>query len=146
MSGPSRAQYITFIGTLADGSKPPEENTVEALAGEGAPTVTDGWPEWLTIPRPQRLGMTVLQSYRPIRLSIPVRFEAILESEQTTPLGKPYDIEREIQKLEWMGGRGRPGEGHGDPHPKPGGTFRGVPGHDALGDSPLIEVRTNNES
>ena len=136
MSGPTPAQYITFIGTLANGTKPPEENVVTVLAGEGAPTVTGGWPNWLTLERPQRVGMTVLQGYPPIKLAIPVRFEALLASEQ------PYDVEREIQKLEWMGGRGRP-QGT---HPKPGGTFKGQPGHDALGDSPLIEVRTNNES
>ena len=142
MSGPIRSQYITFIGTLANGEKEPEQNIVEVLAGEGAPTVTGGWPEWMTLSRPQRVGMTVLQGYPPIKLSIPIRFEAILQSERTTPLGGPYDIEHEIQKLEWMGGRGRPL----GTHPKPGGIFHGTPGHDALGDSPLIEVRTNSEA
>ena len=141
MSGPTSAQFITFIGTLTNGSKPPEENVVEVLAGEGAPTVTGGWPEWLTIARPQRLGSTVLQGYPPVKLAIPIRFEAILESGRTRN-GQPYDIEREIQKLEWMGGRGRPL----GTHPKPGGVFTGQPGHDALGDSPLIQVRTNNEA
>lgn len=136
---PTNGQFITFIGTLANGTKPPEENVVEVLAGEGAPTVTGGWPSWRDLERPQRLSLTVLQGYPPIKLSIPIRFEAILESLQTRN-GRPYDIEREIQKLEWMGGRGRPL----GTHPKPGGVFTGQPGHDALGDSPLIEVRTNS--
>lgn len=141
MSGPTQAQYITFIGTLANGRKAPEEYVVEVLAGEGAATVTGGWPEWLTLGRPQRIGMTVLQGYPPIKLTIPIRFEAVREDLEERK-GKAYDIEREVQRLEWMGGRGRPL----GTHPKPGGTFTGHPGHDALGDSPLIEVSTTNGS
>ena len=141
MSGPVAGQYITFTGQLANGKRQPEEYTLQILAGEGAPTVAGGWPEWLTINRPQRVGMTVLQGYPPVKLTIPIRFEAITTGARTRPdTGLPRNIEREIQILEWMGGRGRPL----GTHPKPGGTFAGTPGHDALGDSPLIQLQTES--
>jgi len=140
MTGPLPSQYITFLGTLAGknkGGEILEEYTVTVLAGEGAPTVTGGWPEWMTLPRALRVGMTVLQGYPPIKLSIPIRFEAITEGAR-----QARNIEREIPGFEWMGGRGRPSGAQS----KPGGTFHGTPGHDALGDSPAIKIRTANES
>jgi len=135
-----QAQFIVFVGTLTNGKKgkPPEEQTVTVLAGEGAPTPIAGWPEWVTLPRAQRVGLTTLQTYPPIEMEIPVRFEALLE--------KPprMDVEREIQKLEWMAGRGRIALGHKGG--VAGGVFTGHPGHDALGDSPLLEIHTTDGS
>lgn len=130
-----KAQFIGFFGTLTNGREI-EEQFVQVLAGDGAPTVTGGWPKWVEVERPQRVSMTVLQGYPPLQLTIPIRFEAVLETQ-----GR-MDVEREVQKLEWMAGRSRVALGH--THGEPGGVFTGHPGHDALGDSPLIQVYTSD--
>lgn len=131
-----RGQFIGFFGTLTNG-KELEEQFVQVLAGEGAPTPTGGWPKWVEVERPQRVSMTVLQGYPPMQLSVPIRFEAVLETE-----GR-MDVEREIQKLEWMAGRARIGFNNGE-RGEPGGIFHGKPGSDALGDSPLVQIYTSD--
>jgi hypothetical protein len=129
-----KPQFIGFFGSLVNGKGAEEEQFVQVLAGLGAPTVTGGWADWVEIERPQRVSLTVLRGYPPVRLTIPVLFEALLDTE-----GR-MNVEREIQKLEWMAGRGRPL----GTHPQPGGVWAGTPGHDALGDSPLIEIFTTD--
>lgn len=119
------AQRIKFYGTLTNG-KERETQLVDVLAGEGAPTPTDGWAKWAKVPRWGRVAMTVLEGYEPIVLEIPVLFDAVLE---TSPR---MDVELEIQRLEWMGGRGIAfNQHHG---------AKGHVGHPGVGDSPLIQV------
>lgn len=89
-----RSQYIIFE------SEDPEAMRVEVLAGEGAPTPSGGYAKWAHILRPQRVGLTVFEGYEPMTLSVPVMFDAVREN------GERENVEDQIQRLEWMGGRG----------------------------------------
>jgi hypothetical protein len=117
-------QYIGFKGFLTNGKEPPEENLFEVLAGEGGPTPTDGYAKWAHVPRPQRVAMTVLEGYEPMTMTVPILFDAVVATRRRE------DIELNIQKLEWMAGRGI--------------LFRGKPGHPGQGDSPLVRVFTTD--
>lgn len=121
MSDPQR---ILLKGTLTNG-KELEEREVSVLAGEGGVTPTEGWAKWAKVPRWGRVGLTVLEGYEPFALQVPVLFDSV-----TNP---SYDVEKEIQSLEWMGGRGI---AFG---PTPPGSRRKV-GTPGVGDSPLIQV------
>jgi len=132
-----KSQYIAFFGSLTNG-KEFETQFVQVLAGEGAPTITGGWPEWIQVPRPQRVAMTVLQGYPPIQLSIPIQFEAVANS------SNPMHVEEEIRKLEWMAGRSAGGGAPGHERGEGQSLFAGKPGQDALGDSPLVNIYTSN--
>ncbi|UTI62242.1 hypothetical protein NBH00_12775 [Paraconexibacter antarcticus] len=116
----TRAQHITFIGSITDGAHFAKE-TFTVLAGDGGPTPTGGFARWNVIPRPQRKGITVLDGYDPLTLEIPILFDAAK--------GPAGDVEADIQKLEWMGGRGVLFERTGIGQP-------------ARGDSPLVVVST----
>jgi len=115
-----RAQTVTFAGTLTNGTDF-VAHSFYALAGDGAPTVTSGWAKWAVIDRPQRVGMTVLQGYDPLVMSIPIRFDQVAHD---TADGN--SIEEDTQILEWMAGRGI--------------LYSGSPFSPALGDSPLVTV------
>ncbi len=90
-----RPQYIVFIGKQGE-----QEKLVEVLADEAAPTPSAGYAKWIHVPRPQRTALTVLEGYEPFSLSVPVLFDAVRENNIRE------NVEFEIQKLEWMGGRG----------------------------------------
>jgi hypothetical protein len=97
--GPIPAQHFKFIGVLTNGTAfGHHEFTV--LADEGAATITGGWAKWAVVDRPQRVGMTVLQGYDPVTLDVPILFDGIVQADGA-------DLERDIQALEWMAGRGR---------------------------------------
>jgi hypothetical protein len=110
-------QRIAFVGSLTDGAKFQTE-AFTALAGEGAPTPSGGYARWNIIGRPQRVGMTVLDGYDPLQVDVPILFDAVVND---------HDIETDIQKLEWMAGRGILY------------TSSGV-GKPGQGDSPLVTV------
>lgn len=120
------AQTIQFVGSLTNGEAL-AEFSFDVLAGQGAPTVTAGFAKWSSIERPQRVSMTVLQGYDPITMTLPILFEANSKS-----TAQQKAIEGDIQKLEWMGGRGML-------YSHDGGVGR--PGQ---GDSPLVQVFTTD--
>jgi hypothetical protein len=121
------AQYIEFVGRLTSGKRS-NGHQFTVLAGEGAPTVTDGFAKWNVIPRPQRVGMTVLGGYDPMVMDVPIMFDAVVHQPPTDV----QDVEDDIQKLEWMGGRGIL---YNEP------DSVGAPGQ---GDSPLVWVYTTD--
>jgi len=118
-------QFVAAIGVplLSDpGQAFTTQRSFTVLAGEGAPTITSGWAKWGIIDRPRREGMTVLQGYDPIIMDVPVRFDDVVHQAGA-------DLERDIQILHWMAGRGKL---YGS------GSIRiGAAG---AGDSPLVRV------
>ena len=120
----SAGQFIMFVGSLTNGSQSSTRH-FQVLAGDGAPVITGGWPKWQVIDRPQRLGMTVLQGYDPLTMTVPVMFDAVAH-------GSADQVEADIEILEWMAGRGR--------------LYRGKPFYAATGDSPLVTVQTTNSA
>lgn len=125
-----QGQYIRFKGSLAGGSKAASyEFTV--LAGENAPTVTDGFSNWNQVQRLQQVAVTTLAGYDPYTMTVPVRFDCYQQDWLDTQNGNANlhaaALEQDIQKLEWMGGRGK----------LFGPTGVGIAG---VGDSPLVRV------
>lgn len=70
----------------------------DVLAGDNPPTVSDGYAKFTTVDRPERVGLTKFEGYNPAGLRVPVRFEAIDRN--------GVDVERDIDLLERMAGRG----------------------------------------
>lgn len=91
----NRTGYIIFRGELGE-----QKQIVEVLAGEAAPTPSGGYAKWARVPRPQRKSLTILEGYEPMTLTVPVLFDAVRGN------GVREDVENQIQKLEWMAGRG----------------------------------------
>jgi hypothetical protein len=81
-----QAQFIEIVSTKGI--------VVTVLAGEGAPTVTEGYSKWVAVPRPQREAVTVFAGYEPLALKVPILF-AHNPSEQN-------DLEKPIQVLEYL--------------------------------------------
>ena len=69
------------------------------LAGDTAPTISDGYAKFQTQDRRQRVGLTVFTGYNPLAMTVPVRFENVLD-------GQGAGIEDDIRLLERMAGRG----------------------------------------
>jgi hypothetical protein len=123
------AQHYRFIGTLVSATPPAGPNLAAlyarygftVLADEGAATITGGWAKWAVVDRPQRVGMTVLQGYDPVTMDVPVLFDNVVQQDGA-------DLERDIQVLEWMAGRGKlfASDGH--------------VGASGQGDSPIVSV------
>lgn len=65
----------------------------------GAPTVTGGYAKWGVIDRPLRAGLTIFEGYDPSTIEIPILFDDFIG-------GNGDAIEDDIQKLEYMAGRG----------------------------------------
>lgn len=79
-------------------------------AGDQAPTVKAGYAKYDTVDVPGRLGISRFLGYDPIALDIPIQFEGY-----TVP-GAGVAIERDIQILERLAGRGDyPGAALGPP-------------------------------
>ncbi len=95
-----------------------EEQTVVGTVGSEGVTTTDGWGKWTKVNRRQRIDVTVLEGYAPYTITVPLLLDAKF-------LGLE-DIEQEVKKLEWMGGRGT--------------MFQGKPGRPGQGETPLIEL------
>lgn len=112
-------QWIHFVGT-----GPTLATTVEVtvLAGISAPKVTGGWAKWAEVPRWGRTALTVIEGYDPRKMEVPILFDSLLTGQSRE------DIEENVQKLEWMAGRGTP---------------PGVSTADAVGESPLVRVFAN---
>lgn len=121
-----RAQTITFAGSLTDGTNW-VTHSFFALAGKGAPTVIDGGPNIGVVPRPKRVGVTVVEGYNPLVLSIPLLFDQMAND---TVDGQ--SIEGDMDILEWMWGRGR--------------LYSGSPFSPALGDPPLVTIISADNS
>jgi len=99
------AQSYHFHGSLANASGgaavfPFGQPAFTVLAGEGGATIIGGFAKWAVIDRARRVGINVLQGYDPLVLSVPIRFDAITTGSATA-------LERDIQILTWMGGRGK---------------------------------------
>ncbi|MGH3415555.1 MAG: hypothetical protein ACRDSS_03730 [Actinocrinis sp.] len=122
-------QTYVFAGRAPDGNG----YTFRVLAGYGGPKITQGWAKVNVINRPLRLGYTIPDGYDPWQMGLPVQFEA--RTDQAT--GHPAisaNLELDIQKLEWMAGRGRlygHAQGHTDVGP-------------ATGMPPLVNVASLN--
>lgn len=86
-----------------------QADVFHVLAGAGAPTVTAGYAKIDVIDRPERTGLTRFVGYDPITMTIPIRFDRATGRE-------PNEIERDIDLLERMAGRGNlPGAAVGPP-------------------------------
>jgi hypothetical protein len=111
-------QEVGFFGHVqATG----EGRLVTVLAGEGAPTVTDGWVKVAKVPRFQRVAYTVPEGWEPITMTVPVLFDAMVRTKERK------DLEEDILNLEWLAGR--------TPNPT-GGEVKGEP--------PFVEAFTVN--
>ena len=116
----SRSQAITFAGSLTDGTHW-EKHSFTVLAGDGGPVPSGGWAKWAVVDRPQRVGVTVFQGYDPITLTVPVRFDAV-----AYPAIDGQSIEDDIDRLEWMAGRGK--------------LYFNTPFSPGLGENPLVQI------
>lgn len=121
-------QQLNFVGALKNpstGQVATYEFTV--LAGATRPTITAGFPKVQIIDRARRLGYTMVTGYDPISLDVPIQFEAMVNN----PIGKytGQAVEQDIQKLEWMAGRG-----------KDFATSRPKVGQAAVGTPPIVTV------
>jgi hypothetical protein len=113
----SESQQIGFFGHTQTG----EKRVVVVLAGEGAPTPTEGWVKIAKVPRFQRVAFTIPEGYEPYGLTVPIQFEAMVKTKERK------DLEQDITNLEWMAGR--------TPNP-PEGEVKGEP--------PYVEIYTVN--
>lgn len=123
------AQHYQFVGTLATASPADDPRLLggyaqyafTVLADESAATITGGFAKWAVIDRPQRVGMTVLQGYDPLVMDVPILFDNVVPQPDK-------DVERCIQILMWMAGRGKlfASDGH--------------IGASGQGDSPIVNV------
>jgi len=68
---PSSSNYVRFEPVKDSGISP-----VEVLLGEGAVTVTSGYGGWTVQSRQRRVGLPVWQGRDPIRMKIPILFDA----------------------------------------------------------------------
>lgn len=91
------AQTITF--SSSGGYK------FTCLAGDGAPTITDGFAQIDVVARPRRKAYTQLAGYNPMVLTVPLRFDATITP--ANPIRDAVALERDIQYLEGMAGRGK---------------------------------------
>lgn len=132
-------QLLLFVGSLTNVAQV-ATFSFWVLAGSGAPTITAGFVKLNVIDRPQRKGFTVPAGYDPITLSVPIQFESWVTQPPGTSMyprfsvggNTPGTIEFDIQKLEWMAGRGK--------------LYASLPdrqvGAPATGDPPLVTVRS----
>lgn len=121
-------QVYSFFGSLSNVAEVASYQFF-VLAGDGAPQITAGFVKLNVIDRPQRKGFTVAAGYDPITMDVPVQFESWVRQ----PTGKfaiTNSVEHDIQKLEWMAGRGKLFSAAAD---------HGV-GAPATGDPPLVQV------
>ncbi|HTG23810.1 MAG TPA: hypothetical protein VK681_27500, partial [Reyranella sp.] len=84
-------QEVGFLGLTLTG----ESRAFTALAGEGAPTPTEGWVKIAKVQRFQRTSITTPEGYDPYVLSVPVLFDAVALTKN-----RP-DVEADILTLEW---------------------------------------------
>jgi hypothetical protein len=119
----SRGQLLMFDG-IGGGI----EHWFYVLAGDSSPQITDGWAQVQTINRPRRLGFTYVTGYNPIALTVPIQFEALHDENGKWAITP--NLEFDIQKLEWMAGRGK----------------LWPAGQAAVGDPPLVTVASYDET
>jgi hypothetical protein len=91
----------------------------DVMAGDAAPHIVGGYAKLSTLDRPERVGLTVFDGYDPVKMEVPIRFEA--ENRQGVA------IEDDIALLERMAGRG---------------DFQGT----AIGPPPVVHVSTTGPS
>jgi hypothetical protein len=138
MSGSTSAQHIQFSGSLTNGQTNSTVPPFAVLAQDNlAPTVTDGFAIWNIVSRPQRVAFTVLSGYNPVVMTVPIMFDALSDDPLTswsapTEASRAAGVERAIQQLEWMAGRGKLYASDGNV---------GAP---AQGDSPIVSVSSTN--
>lgn len=116
---------IGLLGTLAAlaGSNPHHQHRVEeayfisAICGTEGITPTSGYGKWKNVERRQRISITVLEGYDPYTITVPLIFDSQAD---------PDSVEKDLDELEWMGGRGQ--------------LFNSRPGHAGEGDTPLIQI------
>lgn len=92
------------------------DSTFDVLAGDQPPRVLEGYAKFEVIDRALRVGILTFSGYDPMVLEVPIRYLA-------GPGGDGSDLEKDIQLLERMAGRG---------------NFRGA----ATGPPPVIRLST----
>lgn len=81
---------------------------IEALADTGSFTVTGGYAKINTIEVPMRTGLTVFAGFDPVTATLPVLLDRFGVNPQGEESGTELAVEKSVQMLEWMGGRGLP--------------------------------------
>lgn len=87
--------------------------TLYVRAGEGPPTVTEGYGGWELTERPRRRPLVHWKGFPGLTLSVPIMFDG-WNRDDVLLGGEPESIEDKINTLELMAGRGR-GGGSGEP-------------------------------
>jgi len=118
------SREIRFKGTLTNG-KATERYEFAVLANSDSIASTEGYAIYARVKRPQRKSLTVLEGYEPMTITVPILFDTTIALDNKA-------VEEDIQKLEWMGGRGIKFKSR-----KEGGV--GTPGE---GDSPLVQIES----
>lgn len=128
---PRRGQKITLRGAtgyVSHGSAVQERYSVTGTLTREGIRPTGGWAKWSNVARRQRTSQTVLEGYEPVTLEVPLILDVGVEQ----PLGpsghRQGDIEAYVERLEWMGGRGR--------------LFKGKPAHPGRGEPPILEIES----
>ncbi|HEY1437370.1 MAG TPA: hypothetical protein VGG82_07695 [Casimicrobiaceae bacterium] len=94
---------VRIPGTLKSG------DAFSVLAGDNRPKITAGYAKYDTVDVPSRIGLSRFDGYDPVAMEIAIQFEAYTGDDITW-------VERDIQKLERMAGRGQyPGAAIGPP-------------------------------
>lgn len=93
---PPGVKYHYRFG-ISGSSRPADIFTV--LAGETAPTLSDGYAQYNIVERPTRTSLTIFSGLNPLQLTLPVVFEQYIN-------GDGHENERAIALLERMAGRG----------------------------------------
>jgi hypothetical protein len=112
---------IRLPGTL----RPDQRFNVYADFGGRAPRVSVGYAKIEPIDRPGRTGVSHFTGYDPVRMTLPVTFDAWESPNEGS--GRPSQIEEDMALLERMGGRG---------------DFHGA----SIGSPPLITVSTRDNN
>jgi hypothetical protein len=120
-------QVLQFDGQLDNSTEPHQQESFRVLAGTSAPVPTDGWANIIGIDRARRKQFTYATGYNAASMDVPIRFDATISY---APYGwTPKEIVKNIQKLNWMAGRGKL---------YANGT------HPSQGDPPIVQVSSFN--
>lgn len=103
------------------------------LAGSGAPTITGGFAKIQNIDRSRRKGYTQSIGFDPITMDVPILFDCTVRANAPSGAYAPVDLERDIQILEGMAGRGSL-------------VSADQSIHAAVGDPPVVQIFANTQA
>jgi hypothetical protein len=123
----SAAQVFQWDGRLINSNEPHQHMTFKVMAGKSAPIPTGGGANITGIDRARRKQFTYATGYNAASMDVPICFDA------TVSYGlygwTPAELVLNIQKLNWMWGRGKL---------YANGT------HPAQGDPPIVQVSSGD--